>query len=92
MILLSLKIFVTTLKFFWLNIINFWTKFGNKLYCRLRLQLHSIYIYIYIYYVNCEKFIIGLHFLLISSIFAKFKKDQISIGMLSIKFINFEFL
>ena len=87
MILLSLKIFVTTLKFFWLNIINFWTKFGNKLDCRLRLQLHSIYIY-----VNCEKFIIGLHFLLISSIFAKFKKDQISIGMSSIKFLDFEFL
>ena len=62
MIFLLLKKYVTTLNIFRLNIIKFWTKFCNKLDCKLKLQLHSIYIYIYIFDVNFDKSTIELHF------------------------------
>ena len=42
--------------------------------------------------VNFEKSNVGLHFLLISSMFAKFQNHQRSIIILSIKCLNFNFL
>ena len=77
MTFLPLKKFVTTLNLFRPNVIKFWTKFGNKFGCRLRLQPHLIYIYIYIFFflldVNFDKFTIGLHFFLISFILENFQ-------------------
>ena len=85
----SLKNICDCPKFLRSNIIKFWTKLGIKIGYRLRLQLHSIY---FLLDVNFVKFTIGLDFLLISSILAKFQKDKKSIAMLSIKFLNFKFL
>ena len=62
---------MTILNFVRVNIINFWTKFDNKLDYRLRLQIHSIF---FLLDVNYNKFTIELHFFLISSIFVKFQK------------------
>ena len=61
-----------------------WTKFSNKLDCRLRLQLHSKK---KLLDMNFGKSTIGLHFFLKFSILAKFQKDQISIAMSSLKFL-----
>ena len=61
MISLSLKRICDHPKFFKLSIITFWTKFGNKLSCRLRLQLYLIF---FLLNVNFDKCTIGLHFLL----------------------------
>ena len=69
LIFLSLKKFVTMWIFFKPNVIKHWTKFDNKLGCKLRLQLHSIF---FLLDVNFDKSTFGLHFLLISSILAKF--------------------
>ena len=42
----TLKKCVTILIFFFRsNIVKLWTKFSNKLSCKLRLQLHSIFFY-----------------------------------------------
>ena len=76
-------------KFFRLNIITLWTKFSNKLGCRLILQLDSIF---FLLDMNFGKSIIGLQFFFKSSIFAKFQKYEISITMSSLKSSNFEFL
>ena len=80
---------MTTLNFFKPNIIKLLKNFGNKLRCKLIVQLHSIF---FLLDVNFDKFTIELHFLLISSILAKFQEDQRSIAMSSIKCLNFEFL
>ena len=42
--------------------------------------------------MNFDKSTVELHFLFISSMLAKFQKDQKSIAMLSIKCLNFKFL
>ena len=68
--LLLKKKIVTPLNFFRLNIFKLWTKFGNKFGCRLKLQLHLIH---FLLDVNFVKFTIGLHFLLIPFILAKFQ-------------------
>ena len=68
---------MTTLNFFKPNIIKLLTNFGNKLGCKLILQLHSIFFFLLD--VNFDKFIIELHVLLTSSILAKFQEDQKSI-------------
>ena len=79
--------------FFRPNIIKFWTKFGNKLGCILKQQLHSIFFFfILLLDVNFDKSTIELHFFLISSVFANFQKDQRTIAISSIKCLNFEFL
>ena len=62
-------------------------KFGNKFSCCLSLQLHSISFY----YMNLNKFIIGLYFL-IFSMHTKFQENKKSIVMSSIKYLNFKFL
>ena len=46
---------------------------------------------IFLLNVNFDKSIIELHFLLLSSKLAKFLKDQRSIPISSIKYLNFEF-
>ena len=74
-----------------LNVINFWTKFGKKLDCTLRLQLHSIYIYIYMD-VNCDKSPLDYIFFLYPLYLQNFKKNKKSIPISSIKSLNFEFL
>ena len=67
------------------NFVN--VKFSYKLGCSQWLQFHSISFYykfimtttslnIFLLYEYFDKFTIGLHFLLISSIFAKFLKKQ----------------
>ena len=77
MIFLLLKKYVTTLNIFRLNIIKFWTKFCNKLDCRLKLQLHSIYIYIYFIGLNFDKSTIELHFYFhISSMLAELQSKS----------------
>ena len=43
MIFLAVKKYVTTLNFVRPNIIKLWTKFSNKLGCKLRIQLHLIF-------------------------------------------------
>ena len=45
-----------------------------------------------ILYVNFDKFNIGLHFLLIFSMLAKFSEDQRLIVMSSIEYLHFKFL
>ena len=59
MIFLPLKKCVTTLNFFRSNIIKLWTKFSNKLGCRLRLQLHLIF---FLLDMNFNNSTIRLHF------------------------------
>ena len=47
---------------------------------------------IYLLDVNFENLTIRLHVLIISSMLTKFQKDQRSIVMPSIKYLNFKFL
>ena len=49
-------------------------------------------LYIFLLDVNFENIIVGLHVLIISFMLAKFQRDQKSISMLSIKYLNFKFL
>jgi len=49
---------VTTLNYFRPNIIKFWTKFSNKLSCKLKLQLHSIF---FLLAMNFNNYRIRLH-------------------------------
>ena len=48
------------------------TKFGYKLGCSLKLQVHLIFFYSD---VNIEKSTIGLHFIFISYMLAKISED-----------------
>ena len=67
-------------------------KFGQSLVTNL-LQLKATNrLNIFLLDMNFNKFTIGLHFLLISSMLAKFLKIQRSITMSSIKYLNFKFL
>ena len=59
MIFFPLKKIITTLNSFRPNIIKVWTKFRNKIGCRLKLQLHSIY---FLLDVNVDKLTFELHF------------------------------
>ena len=81
---------MTTIKFFRPNVIKFWTKFGNKFGCTLKVTT-SLNIFFFLD-VNFDNSTIELHFFLISSILAKFQEDQRSIIILSIKCLNLKFL
>ena len=55
----------------------------------ITLQLYLIF---FLLNVNFDKFTIGLHFLLMSYMFAKFSEDKKSIAMLLINCLNCKFL
>ena len=67
------------------------TKFSYKIGRNLRLQVTTLF-YIFLLDVNFDKYTIGLYFLLISSILAKFLENKILIAMLLINYLNCKFL
>ena len=72
-----------------LRTFNILTKFGNSQGCIFKI---TTILNILLLNMNFNKSTIGLHFLLISSMFAKFPENQRSITLSSIKYLNFKFL
>ena len=72
-----------------LRTFNILTKFGNSQGCIFKI---TTILNILLLNMKFNKSTIGLHFLLISSMFAKFPENQRSIALSSIKYLNFKFL
>ena len=72
-----------------LRTFNILTKFGNSQGCIFKI---TTILNILLLNMNFNKSTIELHFLLISSMFAKFPENQRSIALSSIKYLNFKFL